>query len=533
MKTCGEVLVELLDGYGIDTVFGIPGVHTVELYRGLDNCKLRHVTPRHEQGAGFMADGFFRSSGRVAACFIITGPGMTNIVTAMGQALADSIPMLVISSVNHTYKLAMGHGELHELPNQRNLISGVSRFSHTLMRPDELPELLARAFAIFNCDRPGPVHIEIPIDVITAKANHIDIKIPSRPYAPSASAAAIEAAIELLKTAKRPLIIVGGGAVNASDELIGVAEKLDSPVVNTVNAKGVIPYSHPLAIGGSPSSTIVRDEIRDADVVLAVGTEFGETDFDYFYLGGTVRNGKLIRVDIDSAQLTRNQKADVAICSDATLALQMLQQRMSDNFGKDTDGVGRAKNMRVLLKESRNSGYESFFSVIRSALPDVIIAGDSTQPVYYAWQHYETEFPRAYFHSASGFGTLGYAIPSAIGAKLANPSRPVIGLIGDGAVQFTAGELASAAELGVPVIFLVWNNHGYGEIKRAMINGNLPQIGVDIHTPDFLGLGKAMGCESVRAQNLGQLETELQLASTRQGPSLIEVRQEDFADGYV
>ena len=152
MKTCGEVLVELLDGYGIDTVFGIPGVHTVELYRGLDNCKLRHVTPRHEQGAGFMADGFFRSSGRVAACFIITGPGMTNIVTAMGQALADYIPMLVISSVNHTYKLAMGHGELHELPNQRNLISGVSRFSHTLMRPDELPELLARAFAIFNCD---------------------------------------------------------------------------------------------------------------------------------------------------------------------------------------------------------------------------------------------------------------------------------------------------------------------------------------------------------------------------------------------
>ena len=533
MKTCGEVLVELLDSYGVDTVFGIPGVHTVELYRGLDNCKLRHITPRHEQGAGFMADGFFRSSGRVAACFIITGPGMTNITTAMGQALADSIPMLVISAVNHTHKLGMGHGELHELPSQRNLISGVARFSHTLMRPDELPEILARAFAVFNCERPGPVHIEIPIDVITAPADHVDTTIYPVPFAPSASAIAIDASVDLLKDSKQPLLIIGGGSVNASKEVINVAETLGAPVINTVNAKGVIPYGHPLAVGGSASSEIVRGIIRDADVVLAVGTEFGETDFDYFYLGAPVRTGKLIRVDIDAAQLTRNQRSDVAICGDATLVLTELHNRLPSDLKSLTEGATRAASARTLLTQSRNHGYESFFKSIRQILPDVIIAGDSTQPVYYAWQHYETEKPRCYFHSASGFGTLGYAIPAAIGAKLANPDRPVIGLIGDGAVQFTAGELSSAAELAVPVIFLVWNNNGYGEIKRAMQDSDLPTIGVDIYTPDFLALGKAMGCESVRASSLDQLEQELKLAATRSVPSLIEVRQEDFTDGYV
>ena len=173
MKTCGEVLVELLDAHGIDTVFGIPGVHTVELYRGLPETHIRHVTPRHEQGAGFMADGYARASGRPAACFIITGPGLTNITTALGQAYADSVPMLVISSVNNTRELALGEGRLHELPNQRNLMAGVTAFSHTLMRPDELPGVLDRAFAVFCGARPRPVHIELPLDVITAPAGHV------------------------------------------------------------------------------------------------------------------------------------------------------------------------------------------------------------------------------------------------------------------------------------------------------------------------------------------------------------------------
>src|SRR5215469_4568789 len=168
--TCGEALVTLLEGYGVEYVFGIPGVHTVELYRGLAASSIRHVTPRHEQGAGFMADGYARVTGKPGVCFIITGPGMTNIATAMAQAYADSIPMLVISSVNARRELGSGDGRLHELPSQRNVFAGLTAFSHTLLDAAELPQLLARAFAVFESARPRPVHIEIPLDVIVAPA---------------------------------------------------------------------------------------------------------------------------------------------------------------------------------------------------------------------------------------------------------------------------------------------------------------------------------------------------------------------------
>ncbi len=531
MATCGEVLVEILESYGIDTIFGIPGVHTVELYRGLENTRIRHVTPRHEQGAGFMADGYFRATGKLAACFIITGPGMTNIATAMGQAHADSIPMLVISSVNRSFDLAMGEGRLHELPGQSNLVGEVACFSHTLLRTDELPRVLARAFAVFNSERPGPVHIEIPIDVITANADHLYKKAYAIPEAPGPSPRGIADSVALLKNAKRPMILLGGGAINAQAEVIELAEKLGAPVANTVNAKGVIPYSHALAVGGSGSCPAIRDELAACDLILAVGTEFGETDYDYFYKGDVQLRGKLIRIDIDARQLTRNIRADLAICSDSRYALQAINLALADWQGEAGDGIDRARLLRKKLQASRDSGYQRFFETIREALPEVIIVGDSTQPVYYAWIHYETENPRRYFHSASGFGTLGYAIPAAIGAKLAAPESPVIGLIGDGAMQFTVGELASAVELRLPVIFLIWNNIGYGEIKRFMIDADIPTIGVDIFTPDMVALGKACGCHAKRVTSLEQLKAALIQANEQALPTVIEVMQSDFVDG--
>ncbi|MFT6052476.1 MAG: acetolactate synthase-1/2/3 large subunit [Halioglobus sp.] len=532
MPTCGEALVKILESYGVETVFGIPGVHTVELYRGLPETAIAHITPRHEQGAGFMADGYARATGKPGVCLIITGPGMTNIATAMGQALADSIPMLVISSVNNTHQLGLGEGRLHELPNQRNLVSGVSIFSHTLLRADELPQVIARAFTVFNSERPGPVHIEIPMDIITAQAGHIDMTPFALPSAPAPAPKAVAAAVQLLRGATRPLIALGGGSIGASEALAVLAEMLGAPVVNTVNAKGVLPYSHPLSVGGSGSCSAVREEFLAADVVLAIGTEFGETDYDFFFQGAVQFSGQLIRVDIDARQLTRNVKADLAIHSEAKLAVQAIVSALGQFKAVTEDGEARAEALRNTLTSQRSPKYEAFFDAIREVLPQVIIAGDSTQPTYYAWLNYETEHARRYFHSASGFGTLGYAIPAAIGAKLGNPALPVIGLIGDGASQFTIGELASAVEAQVPVIFLIWNNNGYGEIKRFMKDGDIPLIGVDIYTPDFPALGKAFGCEVSRVTSLDELKLQLVAASKRQLPTVIEVVEADMVDGY-
>lgn len=532
MATCGEVLVKLLEAYGVDTVFGIPGVHTIELYRGLPRSGIRHVTPRHEQGAGFMADGYARAGGRPGVCLVITGPGMTNIATAMGQALADSIPMLVISSVNRSYQLGLGEGRLHEMPGQRATMSGVSVFSHTLMRPDELPQLLARAFTVFGSQRPGPVHIEIPLDVLTAGADHLDTTPFALPSLPGPAPEAIARAAGLLAGARRPLLAVGGGCINASDEVVALATRLGAPVVNTVNAKGVMPCGHPLAVGGSGSCEEIRREFELADIVLAVGTEFSETDYDFFFTGPVHMAGKLIRVDIDPQQLQRNLRAHLAIHSDAGLALRALRDALPPSAAPAADGEPRAAALRSSLGAGRDRRYEAFFNTLREALPELVIAGDSTQPTYYAWLHYETARPRRYFHSASGFGTLGYAIPAAIGAALARPDLPVMALIGDGAAQFTIGELASAVEIGLPVIFVIWNNRGYGEIKRFMQQVDIAPIGVDIATPDFPALGRAFGCAAASVATLDELKTELLCAARRDGPTLIEITQADFVDGY-
>jgi len=532
MATCGEKLIEILESYGTELVFGIPGVHTAELYRGLKRSRIRHITPRHEQGAGFMADGYARATGAVGVCFVITGPGMTNIATAMAQARQDSIPMLVISAVNRSHELGLGEGRLHELPHQRHLAAEVSVFSHTLLRADELPKVMARAFGVFASQRPGPVHIEIPLDVISAPADSIDTSAWPLPSAPAAAPEAIERAAALLREARRPLIAIGGGAIRAGEEVRQIAERLGAPVVNTVNAKGILPSSHPLAVGGSGSCAPIRDAFREADVVLSLGTEFSETDYDFFFGGALAVEGRLIRIDIDASQLSRNIKPHLAICSDARHALTALVSSLERNPTAANDGAARAQTIRDAVHRGRNARYQAFFDAIRDTLPDAIIAGDSTQPTYYAWLHYETDAPRRYFHSASGYGTLGYAIPAAIGAKLGRPTQPVIALIGDGAAQFTLGEIASAIEARAPVIFLIWNNQGYAEIQRCFESAGIESVGVDLHTPDFVELARGFGCNADRAGDLEELRRALKRAAENPRPTVIEIRQADFVDGY-
>lgn len=536
MLTCGELLVELLEAYGVDTVFGIPGVHTVELYRGLPNTRIRHVTPRHEQGAGFMADGYARVSGKPGVCFIITGPGMTNIATAMGQAYGDSVPMLVISSVNPTRHLGMGGGRLHELPGQRNLVAGVSAFSHTLMAADELPDVLARAFAVFASARPQPVHIEIPIDVITAPAGHVRRKLGQPPSRPGVSRPAIEQAARWLQDARQPMVLLGGGTQDAAAQAQQLVERLDAPTTLTVNAKGVLPSGHPLSLGSNQSLPPVREQVLQADVILAIGTELGETDYDVVFDGNFRIEGRLIRIDIDPQQLNRNYPADLAIVGDARHAIEALLECLPPRaLDEQSPGAQRVAQVREQLEAqwpSAWAGQRQVLQVLQQTLPDLIIAGDSTQPVYSGNHLFEARHTRSWFNSSTGYGTLGYGLPAAIGAKLAAPERPVVALIGDGGIQFTLSEMASAIEAATPIIVLLWNNSGYGEIKRYMENRAIPTIGVDIYTPDFLTLARGFGWQAERAESLAHLQ-EL-LGRNSSGPILIEVREDaDFLQAEV
>jgi acetolactate synthase-1/2/3 large subunit len=542
MATCGEVLVKLLEGYGVEQVFGIPGVHTVELYRGLAGSSINHVTPRHEQGAGFMADGYARTSGKPGVCFIITGPGMTNITTAMGQAYADSIPMLVISSVQSRSQLGGGRGKLHELPSQSNLVAGVAAFSHTLMSASELPAVLARAFALFQAGRPRPVHIEIPLDVLIENADALLTSEPVSISRAGAAPAAIAHMASLLATAKRPLILAGGGAIDAAPALVRLAEQLDAPVALTINAKGMLPSRHPLLIGSTQSLVATRALVAEADVVLAIGTELAETDYDITFAGGFEIPGALLRIDIDPDQTVRNYPPQVALVADADTAVHALLVALSaqELAPRRTDwGHLRAAALRETLAttwDEATRGQTVFLQTVLDVLPDAVLVGDSTQPVYTGNLTLNLEQPRRWFNSSTGYGTLGYALPAAIGAWLGRASEAsargaVVCLIGDGGLQFTLSELASAVEARTPIIVLLWNNQGYEEIKKYMVNRSIEPVGVDIYTPDFIGVAKALGCAAEPVAGVEELKTALRKAGDRQGPTLIEIDQTTWMNG--
>jgi acetolactate synthase-1/2/3 large subunit len=524
MKTVGTYLVELLAAYGVDTVFGIPGVHTVEMYRGLPGSGIRHVTPRHEQGAGFMADGYARATGRPGVCFIISGPGLTNIATAMAQAYGDSVPMLVVTSVNAPGRMGSGEGHLHELPDQRQLARQFTAFSHTVLRAEELPQVIARAFAVFASARPRPVHIELPIDLLPLDASALPPaeKRPA-PTRPAPEPHALAEAAAWCAAARRPVIIAGGGAADAGVPLRAFAEALDAPVVMTVNGRGILPAGHPLGVPCSPSMEATTALIEAADLVIAAGTEFGPTDYDFYDTGGARIAGRLVRIDIDPEQAMRGRPADLALISDARLALEALAAALPPRPAGD--GAVRAKTARDGVRQALNPVLRAgvhLMETVREVLPDAVIAGDSAQPVYAGCCDYAANRPRSWFCSATGYGTLGYALPAAAGALIGS-GRPAVCLAGDGGIQFTLPELGAAREAGLPLIVLLWNNNGYGEIKTYMEARGIQPVGVDIYTPDFLAIAHGFGCEAERLDDPRDLPTKLAAAAGRDRPTVIEI----------
>ncbi|UYG09262.1 5-guanidino-2-oxopentanoate decarboxylase [Halomonas sp. M4R1S46] len=522
--TCAQRLIELLEAHGVDTAFGIPGVHTIELYRALGDSGLAHVTPRHEQGAGFMADGYARASGKPAACFIISGPGMTNIATAMGQALADSVPMLVISSVNRRDTLGRGQGRLHEMPHQGETLAGVSVFSHTLHDPEALPEVLARAFAVFASARPGPVHIEIPLEVMAAPAPEAPAAAPARVFPPAPAPEALALAADWLTQAERPLVLLGGGTVAAPETARALVERLDAPAFTTINAKGVLGLDHSLDLGATQSLPAARRLAAEADVVLALGTELGETDYDLVFDEGFRLDGRLIRVDIDPQQLGRNQAADLALLAEAGQAMRGLLERLPGEI--DRDGAGRAAAVRgalALAEDPELAPYVPLYATLREALPEAIVVGDSTGPVYAGNFLAAMPDPRRWFNAATGFGTLGYGLPAALGAALARPEQPVVALVGDGGLQFVLGELGTARDLGRPMALVIWNNDGYDEIRRYMSASEVPHLGVDLAAPDFRALAEAYACRHQGVTDPASLHDALTRLFDATSPLIIEV----------
>lgn len=520
-RTVGERLVEGLKARGVEVVFGIPGVHTVELYRGLSGSGIRHVTARHEQGCAFMADGYARAAGKPGVAFVITGPGLTNALTAMGQAREDSVPVLVISGVNRRDSLGRGLGRLHELPDQQAMVAALCP-TRQITAPDQVGPALDWAWDQMTKGRPGPVHLEVPTDVMPMPCGTLPTPAP-RP-APALPERLAEA-LPLLESAQRPVILAGGGMRGADAALRALAERLDAPVVLTTNARGLL-HGHRLVVPASPSLDPVRALIAGADRVLALGTEFGQTDYDMYANDGFPVLPGMIRVDLDRAQLDR-QAAALPLRGDAPASARWL----ADQLPARPAGTGAAR--AALAREAARAALAglnprmpeqlAMVEAIRHALPGALIVGDSTQPVYAGNLYYDHDLPGGWFNAATGFGALGYGAPAAVGAALARPDRPVVCLVGDGGLQFSPGELRTALDEGARVTFLVWNNAAFREIAEAMRDANTEVIGCH---PTPLKLEPFAAACDLPFTSV-PMEPELLIWALQQpcdGPRLIEVR---------
>ena len=517
--TVGEALIKLLEQAGVDTVFGIPGVHTIELYRGLDASPIRHVTPRHEQGAAFMADGYARITGKPGICLLITGPGLSNAATGIVQARNDSIPMLVITAVNRSDSLGKELGHLHELPDQAAFAASIFLDTHRLLDPDDLEQLFHRAFLRATSGRPGPVHLEIPTDVMKMQVA-APLRREIEETQPTIDDALLEQAAELSRTARHPVIILGGGAASKTSQktFVDLAERLDAPVISTAHARGIM-GGHPLGVPASPSLTPVRDLIASSDVVLVFGSEMAPTDYDMYQTGALPAQANVIRIDIDPAQFAKRDDAGLMITADANTFARALGAQLSPRTG---DGRTRARQTNAAAQAALPSDYPSHIKAIEaiwSALPDACIIGDSTQPVYAGNLVLNAPRPKSWFNSSSGFGTLGYAVPAAIGASIADPQTPIICLTGDGGLQFTLPELATARDINANVAFVVWNNMGYREIETSMRDAGVSPVGVTPTPPDLEKLAAAYELPFVRITDPNAISSAV--ASTPR-PCLIE-----------
>ncbi|MEU8484151.1 5-guanidino-2-oxopentanoate decarboxylase [Streptomyces sp. NPDC048641] len=528
-STGGEALVRALAAHGVSTAFGIPGTHNLEIYRHLAGYGIAHVAPRHEQGAGYAADAYARVTGDPGVAITTTGPALLNIAAAVGQAYSDSVPLLVVSPGMPLRHPRQSTGLLHEMRSQTEALRNVAAFSHRVSSVEEIGAAVARAFSLFRTERPRPVHIEVPLDLLEATEPTGPIRRAPLLAPRTADGPSLDAAAALLAGAVRPGLVLGGGARGAAEQCRALAEQLGAPVATTANGKGIVDERHALSLGVSLHSTSVQKWLADCDVVLAVGTELAESDL---WSAPPALDGRLIRVDVDPAQMYAGVPADVALVGDAKATMQALKERLTkvpgpastDAATRTTAAVRAARDDETRARDAR---WVPYLEAIRSVLAaDAVVTSDSAQCCYYGAIPHLPVGPEGRYLHPTGFGTLGYALPAAIGAKTACPDRQVVAISGDGGLQFSVQELATAAQLQLPLPVVVFDNGGYGEIRDEMAARGDAPAAVDHARVDLAGLARAFGGRGASASSPGELAALLTRALATPGPTLITVPEE-------
>jgi acetolactate synthase-1/2/3 large subunit len=523
--TGGEAAVQALLAQDIDTLFVLPGVQNDALFSALYDAadKLRVIVTRHEQAAGYMAYGYAAASGRPGAYCVVPGPGFLNTTAALATAYACNAPVLCLCGQVPLGRIGRAFGLLHELPDQLGIMQRLTKWAARIEAPQDAPRLIAAAFEHMRSGRPRPVALEIPMDVLAQEAwLGPERAHPSAAAHPAPDPDAIERAAELLNAAARPMIFVGGGAQGASAQVRALAERLGAPVVAGWMGRGVMDDRSPLSL----SLTMAHRLWPEVDVALAVGSRFQRVQTDW----GLDDDVKVIRVDLDPVEITRHARPEVALLADAAEALDPLLPLVRAEDRRAWRGrVAAIRDEIAALYRRELAPQVAYLDAIRAALPeDGILVEDLTQVGYVARIAFPVHGPRQYI--SSGYqGTLGHALPSALGAKVARPERAVVALAGDGGFMYNVQELATAVQHGINVVALVFNDGAYGNVKRMQreLYGNRV-IASDLFNPDFVRLAESFGVCARRASDPEGLQDALKGALAEDAPAVIEVKVGEF-----
>ena len=526
--TGAQLIVHLLERQGITLVSGIPGGTVLPLYDALSqSTQIRHVLARHEQGAGFIAQGMARTQGKPAVCMACSGPGATNLVTAIADARLDSIPLICITG--QVPSSMIGTDAFQEVDTYGISIP-ITKHNYLVRDIADLPQVISDAFRIAQSGRPGPVWIDIPKDVQTAEIDIETFPEPGdRAPAPEFSAQSVQDAAAMINAAKRPVLYLGGGAINAAEQVREFAEKAHLPTTMTLMALGLLPKAHPLSLGmlgmhGARSTNFI---LQESDLLIVLGARFDDRA-----IGKTEQfcpNAKIIHVDIDRAELGKIKQPHVAIQGDVSEVLaQLIPQTHATDNAEWRDLVAQLQQEfpSAIPTEGDPLSHYGLINAVASCVDDsAIITTDVGQHQMWTAQAYPLNRPRQWLTSG-GLGTMGFGLPAAVGAALANPDRKVICFSGDGSLMMNIQEMATAAENQLDVKIILMNNEALGLVhqqqslfyKQGVFAATYPG------TINFMQIAAGFGLHTCDLNAEEDAQAALQAAISRPGPALIHVR---------
>lgn len=515
-----DAILQSLIANDVDTIFGLPGGqldHFFDaMYKSSDKVKL--IGTRHEQGAAYMAFGYARSTGKVGTYTVVPGPGVLNSTAALCSAYATDTPVLCITGQIPSASIGKGYGELHELPDQLATMKSLTKYAERIDHPNEAPTIVDKAFQALKSGRPRPVSLEMPMDIMANEAS-VDLLPKYQTPVFEVDADAIAKAAKEISAAKRPLIIVGGGAISAASEVLELAEMLQAPVSSFRSGRGIVSDEHYLGVN-LPAGYKLWGE---TDLVIGIGTRL-QLQQQYW---GVDDDMKIIRIDIDPEEIGRINPATVGIVSDAKPALQELIDKLQTSLGKRASREEELNSLKaeIRLQTEAVQPQMSYLDVIRQELPrDGIFCDEITQVGYTSWYGFPVYKPRQLI--TCGYqGTLGYGYATALGVKVAHPDKPVVSITGDGGFLFTATELATAVQYGIGLVTIIFNNNKFLNVQRQQnewFGGR--KIASDLHNPDFVKFAESFGAAAYRTNSPEGLRELIKkgLANTT-GPTIIEV----------